>query len=463
METLVHESNDAPQQYDPLLNGHELAAEQLVPTESAYFAAAALDRLDAQPIEAKQLSPKETVLGGGADVENQEFEFIKTHQGTRLTFKLTGAAYERALETVRSQPDSHWRRIVYSREGKNVYTGKGEGFVADGLNVVIAYNDQGWRALDGLVSITPADPAEPIDNLDFGMRLDNMLRTKLGIEDAFTPPDSQEDATYKSARYAWHHKYEDGDEPQVPLDRLKREEVFPGYSTIVEPGKTEEYERKHGEFALIHSVSSDRNIPQLLRVGLAATHERYKRGVLRGTLTSEEDLQTGGGDSVFVRTVTERSLREDQDGSAEDQTIIVIKPNVMDRTDWYAYDHDRYGTTDPRFFKDRLTPDQLLETINERGWNGSLRNEEMFRTGISVESFAAIAVGSEEHKQNLVASLQQQSITEVNGRPVDEFIQVAGRMSQIIDVAHGREPRVLASTGLTYDNNWDDDTPEPLI
>jgi hypothetical protein len=166
---------------------------------------------------------------------------------------------------------------------------------------------------------------------------------------------------------------------------------------------------------------------------------------------------------VFVRSVTERSLRDDQDGSIEDQAIVVIKPDVMDRTDWYAYAHDRYGSTDPRIFKDRLSPDQLLETLNDRGWNGSVRNEQMFRTGISTEAFAAIAVGTEEHKQNLVAMLQKQGITEVNGRPVDEFVQVAGRLSQIIDLAHGREPRALESPNLIPNNNWDPDIPEPLI
>ena len=68
-------------------------------------------------------------------------------------------------------------------------------------------------------------------------------------------------------------------------------------------------------------------------------------------------------------------------------------------------------------------------------------NEQMFRTGIPVEAIAGVSVGSPEHREQLITSLHESGITEVNGVPVEDFVQIAGRLSQIIDVAHGRPPR----------------------
>ena len=279
------------------------------------------------------------------------------------------------------------------------------------------------------------------------------MRDLLGVEDAFKSPDHLSETEYKVTRYMWQHRIEEGAEAYIPVDKLVRQEVFPGYSTIVEPGKHEEYERKHGEFALIHKVSSDAVLPKLLKNGLMATHERFRRGVKAIGMSSEEDLGTGGADSVFVRTVTEKSLKDGRnDESTYDNTVLVLKPELMDRNDWYAYAEDQYGTTDPLTFSTRLTPDGLLERLGEQGWAWMGNNEQMFRTGIPVEAGAGVSVGSPEHRKQLITSLHEASITEVNGTPVEDFVQIAGRLSQIIDVAHDRPPREYKSPEPTYNN-----------
>jgi hypothetical protein len=318
-------------------------------------------------------------------------------------------------------------------------------FVANGLEVMVARPDPDWRALDGVVNITLPNQHKdgtPIDNDELGRRADTVMCNLLGVEDAFKSPDQVSEDPYKIARYAWHHKIEDGSVANTPLEKLVREEVFPGYSTIVEPGKSEDYERKHGELALIHKVASDAMLPNMLTNGLLATRERLGRGVKSIGMSSERDLATGGADSVFVRTVTEKSLRGGMyDADTYDATTIVLKPELMDRTDWYAYDSDKYGTTEPSTFDTRLAPNDLLERLGERGWGLMTHNEQMFRTGISVEAIAGVSVGSLEHRKLLITSLHESGVAEVNGMPVEDFVQVAGRLSQIIDIAHGRPPR----------------------
>lgn len=451
------------------LTGSEHTAsstEQLPQTESAVQATHALDKLEGRPLNPEELHPKEMVVGDGEHIEGQQLGFIKTETGTQLTFKLTASAYDRLASGQDVPPSSGTRRIGYMAEDRysgtdrEIMTTTADVFHVHGLEVVVARRDSNWRALDGVVNISLPERDEsgvPISHDELGRRTDIVMRDLLGIEDAFKSPDRLSEAEYKVARYLWHHKIAEGAEAYLPLDQLVRKEVFPGYSTIVEPGKFKEYERRHGEVALIHQVQNDAVLPKLLRNGLVATHERFRRGVKAVGMSSEADLGTGGADSVFVRTVTEKSLKDGKDDeSTYDNTVLVLKPELMDRTDWYAYADDQYGTTYPSTFDTRLTPDGLLERLGEQGWGWMTSNEQMFRTGIPVEAIAGVSVGSPEHRERLITSLHVSGITEVNGVLVEDFVQIAGRLSQIIDVAHGRPAREYKPPEPTYSGNDED-------
>ncbi len=437
-------------------------SERLPQTESSLQATQALDRLESKPFNPEELHPKETVVGDGEHIEGQQLSFIKTELGTQLTFKLTASAYDRLTSGQDVPPSSSTRRIGYMAEDRysgtdrEIMTTTADVFHTNGLEVTVARRDSNWRALDGVVNISLSEQNEdgtPVDNDELGRRADAVMRDLLGVEHAFKSPDRLSETEYKVARYTWHHKIEEGEEAYVPVGKLVRQEVFPGYSTIVETGKSEEYERRHGEIALIHQVQNDAVLPKLLRNGLVATHERFRRGVKAVGMSSEEDLGTGGADSVFVRTVTEKSLKDGKDDeSTYDNTVLVLKPELMDRTDWYAYANDQYGTTDRSTFDTRLTPDGLLERLGEQGWGWMTSNEQMFRTGIPVEAIAGVSVGSPEHREQLITSLHESGITEVNGVPVEDFVQIAGRLSQIIDVAHGRPAREYKPPEPTYNN-----------
>lgn len=443
--------------------------EQLLRTESSVQATQALDRLETKPLNPEEPHPKETIIGDGEHIEGQQLSFIKTGTGTQLTFKLTASAYNRLTSGHDVPSSSGTCRIGYMAEDRydgtdrEILTTTADVFQINGLKLTVARPDSNWRALDGVVNINLPEQNEdgtPVDNDELGRRADAVIRDLLGVEDAFKSPDRLSETEYKVARYSWQHKIEDGAEAYVPVDKLVRQEVFPGYSTIVEPGKHEEYERRHGEFALIYQVSSDAVLPKLLRNGLMATHERFRRGVKAVGMSSEADLGTGGADSVFVRTVTEKSLKDGKDDeSTYDNTVLVLKPELMDRTDWYAYAGDQYGTTDPSTFDTRLTPDGLLERLGEQGWGWMTSNEQMFRTGIPVEAIAGVSVDSPEHRERLITSLHEAGLTEINGAPVEDFVQIAGHYSQIIDVAHGRPPREYkppdaGGTSSTESEDW---------
>ena len=114
-----------------------------------------------------------------------------------------------------------------------------------------------------------------------------------------------------------------------------------------------------------------------------------------------------------------------------------MRPEIMDRTDWYAYQHDHYGTTRESDFAGRQSPDELFEAQRRYGYMGS--NEQMYRTGIPLEMIAGVAV-SEDQRGMVISECQRAGITEVNGIPIEKFIVTAERVSDFIDIAHGRKP-----------------------
>ena len=414
--------------------------EQLPQTESARHATEALDRLDEKLLNPEEPYSKEIIIGGGAQIEGQQISIIRTPEGNQVVFKLTPEAYDN-FNRNRTLP-TQTRKLEYtirypSEEDRTVSTTLADSFKAYGIDTAVAQHNQDWRALNGMVKIKlplQGEAGEPISNRDLGIRLDNTMRL-LGIESAFTPPDQLSEDNYKTARHQWHHK----NNKNTQTERLVRQEVFPGYSTIVEPGAHQEYEDKYGEIAFTHSISSDAALPNILKHGLMSGHERLLRGLKSSGMSSVHDMATGGADSAFVRAISKQGLngREGYGG-----TTIVFKPDIADRTDWYAYRQDQYGTTKPPTFDQaRLTPDGLFQELIRSGWGNTFNNEQMFRTGISTEDMAGISVGSVEHKGQLVALLRESGITEVNDIPIEDFVQVATRLTQLIDIAHGRQPR----------------------
>ena len=135
---------------------------------------------------------------------------------------------------------------------------------------------------------------------------------------------------------------------------LKRREVFPGYHTMVDDSRHLDYERQHGEFAIFHNVSDSGMLPKIIKSGgLMSSHERYSRGLLVGGESTEQDFQTGGADSVFVRTVVEGSeikRKPDEEDLHRHDHFVIMGPELYDRTDWYAYPKDLYGCTDTLLF-----------------------------------------------------------------------------------------------------------------
>ena len=272
------------------------------------------------------------------------------------------------------------------------------------------------RAAIGLVQM---EVPKAMDETVAQQTLDEIFRQDLGVEDALSEVSERAERDYKIARLKWQYKLEDLNAEQLGrAEKLTRREVFPGYSTYVENGKHEEYLAKYGEDVravhMLNSMSVD-SVYRVLTTGLMSTTERFSRGVVKNGISSVLDIDSGGADNVFTRIMNAEQRSKIQNHA------VVLKPEIFDRTDWYAYNVDSYGSTNEAHFAGRLAPEEIFQRTMGDLKHYSADNEQMFRTGIGVDYIEAIEV-DELDRDELLEGLREKGLSEVNGRPIEEVI-----------------------------------------
>ena len=272
------------------------------------------------------------------------------------------------------------------------------------------------RAAIGLVQM---EVPKAMDETVAQQTLDEIFRQDLGVEDALGEVSERAERDYKIARLKWQYKLENLDAEQLErAEKLTRREVFSGYSTYVEDGKHEEYLAKYGEDVravhMLNSMSVD-SVYRVLTTGLMSTTERFSRGVVKNGISSVLDIDSGGADNVFTRIMNAEQRSKIQNHA------VVLKPEIFDRTDWYAYNVDSYGSTNEAHFAGRLAPEEMFQRTMGDLKHYSADNEQMFRTGIGVDYIEAIEV-DELDRDELLEGLYQKGLFEVNGRPIEEVI-----------------------------------------
>lgn len=397
-----------------------------------------------------EMYPRVSFLADSDKIENQEIDVITQDNGEiHLFFKLTAAHYWK----VRS-------KFVHSGTARDLttiqYKGNGQTFTlaqaysqAFGEISVELVDRPGQRCALGLVRIRVTGDTAELKLDEIGKRMNDLLVTHLEIPDGLSLPDAEAEVAYKRARYAWHHKL-DG-VPEGIEDKLTREEVFPEYYTMVEKGKHKEYQAQ-SHYAVYHQLYSIENIVKIIKAGgLLSTHERFRRGLIVSGMSSHQDMETGGGDSVFTRTITEavvdaKSTSYGSEMLPSSDTVIIFRPELFDRTDWYAYARDNYGKTEEEYFNQRQSPEELFQHQCKGKYDSG--NEQMFRLGISCKDFMGIALRTEKELIDLYIKLENEKITEINGKPIADFIFLTKKMRDYITISEGRGDEVKSFARL---------------
>jgi len=405
----------------------------------------ALQRLEEQKEQMEKIGllPKVGILADSRYIENQQIDIIKTTNNEyKLYFKLTEEHYKKILN---KYSENEKTSLVYKDNNKSFLVSEALKKEINGVIIKIAngikFKDKTLSAL-GLVEITiQQDNNTQLTPQEITQKINKILTEELEIESGLYLPTKEAEREYKIARYKWHHKTK-----EVPSDidkRLKRKEVAPGYFTFVEEGKHKEYQ-KISRYAIYHFIYSIDTLPQIIQAGgLLSSHERYRRGLLIHGSSTGIDFTTGGADSVFTKIINEDTAKIENLPLIK--SLIVFDPSLLDRTDWYTYDSDRYGSTNPDVFNDRLNPEELLNKINQLKCPG---NEQMFRCGISIDKFKAIVCPYEDEAIKIRNYLYEVGITEINGQSVDDMIIIAEKLIDLIDISEGKLENVKTVRSL---------------
>lgn len=204
-------------------------------------------------------------------------------------------------------------------------------------------------------------------------------------------------------------------------------EVFPGHFTTMNPGQGDKY-RDMGVQYLFSGVRKAEQVVAILEGdGLMSTRERYARGMLIEGASSAADLASGGADYVFTRMVTDAAKNKTFSSSfASGSYQLVYNTDVLDRTDWFAYTKDTFGSTrDLDKFTAREYGQELVDSMATGGFSGyATSNEVMFQTGLPNRDIQGIFASTEDGKKALIEALEAKGITELNGKPLTEAIEV---------------------------------------
>jgi hypothetical protein len=386
----------------------------------------------------ERLRPRGVVVCDHDHIEGQQINIVDARDVGRLevSFKLREEAMANALTAARKRNADNLgvtkEKGIEFKVSKAIENEKVHDQIIDVPTLSYKFDDcvieladveansYGSRAFLGAVRIHIDNPELPPAEIE--RQVANALNS-LGVENGLGEVSSESEEHFKINSYLWHHKKEYGDTGEAL--RLERQEVFPGYFALVDVGKQKEYAKKYGDMVPVHEIGTQgvtehgqELLASVLTSGILSSSERYRRGATYRGLSTEADFDSGGADSVFTRT-TKNGEKFYNFGTPNIK--LVLNPEIYERTDWYAYNSDIYGSTRKDDFKKRITPDRLFTSAVDDSLIDN--NEQMFRTGIPPDAIDLVLVSSEEVRLVVIDSMKQRGIEEVGGKKIEDLIQ----------------------------------------
>ena len=151
-------------------------------------------------------------------------------------------------------------------------------------------------------------------------------------------------ATHRAAKLDLIMKQEGIDAGQ--LAKMKVSEVFDGYTTYVNEAIGDEY-KKAGLRYVWSGITDAEDVVKIVNSpGLSSNNNRFMQGMKRVGASPIRDFETGGSDNVFTRIGVEGTSARFSDSYRGSYYRILIDPKEMERTDWYAYATDSFGTVE---------------------------------------------------------------------------------------------------------------------
>lgn len=143
------------------------------------------------------------------------------------------------------------------------------------------------------------------------------------------------------------------------------------------------------------------------------------------------DIRTGGGESVFVRMITQNMPKKISGYPLYGKMQVLYGLDLVERVG-YAYRGDEYGTKSPTSYQNRSNIIELADKYSKEDAKANLGNEVCVRNRISPQFIKGVMVSDASQKIELVNHLRTEGlITQnafmqdcINGILVDQFIHV---------------------------------------
>ena len=216
---------------------------------------------------------------------------------------------------------------------------------------------------------------------------------------------------------------------------LYQQEVYPGQPIWCVKGLAEEV-KNVGGIGLMAGVTGDnfndstKRLMSMLKTGALSSQDRFQLGVMAKGVSSERDLKTGGGESVFTRMLTDKMPTQISKFPLASHIQILYDLKLIERVG-YVYDGDKFGTKDPLFYKVRSNVVDLTKNINADPTN-YFSNEICIHHRVGPEFVKGILVRTSAEKNKLIDDFRQEGLLTknsldeecFNGVPIDQFIHI---------------------------------------
>lgn len=386
-------------------------------------------------------SYKTGIAGGQLDIcIDKKLQTLKAR--CRLNVEAREAVLQRCAENqvnLRSDQIGFYSEIY----GQFLKITQARSFITEGFVVRISSAETD-SAAEGLLieleSRTTCDKSNLQQQLE---GVERIFAQYLSTPEVFSPPSPEEQDVLKIKDYLWQHKIDfttlTPAEARAIADRLSESLLSDTHKPVLESGANSRYREEFGFYAIYHTLYGNALVRVLKSGGVLSTYDRLSRGIDVESKSPGIDLLTGGGFKVFTRMVTQTGINVSRDCDAGGG-VLIFKPDLLDRTDWFAYPRDRYGSLSEIDLEERMTPEEIFDYINKEGSFDedaqSVKNEQMFNRGIGIEFFYRYAVHSSELRDGVLAELRAEGISRINGEPIEAFVVVGTMTSEIIKHAN---------------------------
>jgi hypothetical protein len=219
------------------------------------------------------------------------------------------------------------------------------------------------------------------------------------------------------------------------LDELKLKEIAPGQTAYVWEGRSKHYKKLGADHLFIGIDNNTDSLKFMASLWSDTKNQSFKASKVRdqeniagGGASPEADAKTGGANGVFMRLVTKNDKGTTNfiygDAYKGKCYRIIFDPKILERTDWYAYHNDNFGSTNPNNWTSRLSVEEFIKNEKEDNLKS---NEVMFRGRVGIENATGISCETSSMKQSLVDEFHRQSVYNINDKRVEDFIVVESK------------------------------------